>query len=470
MPNPITDTCHCLVRHPDKAKFLVVKHEESWAPPTLSFPQGPIEYKANMLNKGMLAKYGLKTRVLRPIVRLPNYHCIEMELASTQPSKKLAAVWVDKAEYMRTRTPLGDVPDPFELWFAEQDAGQPPVRRPPFHQPGWFNHADHWIQFQLDSLAIQVTGSVEQFRQGWTSSCLLRVPTNQGWVYFKAGYEAAPGEAALTAALASLWPQTVAQPLAIDAKRNWMLNRDFREQSIRSDLEELPAFAHSVAQLQLASHDSLDKWQALGCRPVTLENLAQFSQQPEQYRPVLQEGGGGLTDQQWSALLEALQPIGEGCSVLAEIGLPLTLVHTDFRNDNMTVSEGRHLLLDWSGTVISHPFLVLSLVFQDHRATLGNGGFAGTMSINDELYQRVIESYLQPFSALASQADLLRAVEAVKQLEGVWMMLRMIYQLEWVEAKTPHFYRQVVGVQAGFKQFINQHLVRTSLADRIIMD
>ncbi len=463
MSSTTDDTCHCLVRHPEKAKFLVVKHEEGWAPPTLSFERSPIDFKARIINQGMLDKYGLKTRVLRPLQRLPNYHCIEMELAVAQSSKKLEAVWVDQAEYMRTRTPAGNVADPFELWFAEQAAGKPPARRPPFHQPGWFNHADHWIQFQLDSLGIQVTGSVEQFRQGWTSSCLLRVPSNQGWIDFKAGYEAAPGEAALTAALADHWPQTVAQPLAIDARRNWMLNRDFRQQCPKIEIEELPAFAHSLAQLQLESRNSIDEWKKLGVRQVTLENLQQFCLQPEGHRPVLQEGGGGLTDQEWSILPEALQSVATACRALADIGLPLTLVHTDFHADNLVLSGGRHLLLDWSGTVISHPFLALSVVFQDRQATLDNRGMAGTMNINDELYEQVISSYLRPFSALATQDDLSLALEAAKQIEGTWMLLRMIHQLEWIEDRTPHYYKQVVGLQTGVRQFINQHLVTRGL-------
>jgi hypothetical protein len=36
-------------------------------------------------------------------------------------------------------------------------------------------------------------------------------------------------------------------------------------------------------------------------------------------------------------------------------------------------------------------------------------------------------------------------------------MLRMFYQLETIEPFTPHFYRQVVGVQVRAKRFINRH-------------
>jgi hypothetical protein len=455
MNTTAVDTCHCIVRHPDKAKFLAIKHDESWSPPVLMFPPGLIDFKVNQINQGMQEKYGLKTRVLRPIVHLPNYYCIEMELASSQPAKKLQAVWVDQAEYQRTRTPGGAAPDPFSLWFAEQTAAGISQKRPAFHRAGWFNQAEHWIQFQLDRLGIQVTGSVEQFRQGWTSSCLLRVPSSQGWIYFKAGNEPAPGEAALTSALAQRWPQSVIEPLAVDASRNWMLTRDFRGQEARIDLQQIPAFANSLAELQLQSANDLQHWLELGCRKFSLEDFMQSSRQAGQYRNILQQGGGRLTDTEWDNFLQALQPIADQCRVLSEVDLPLTMVHTNFRVDNLVELDGKRLLLDWSGSLVSHPFLALGQVFREHSSTPAPGG--STMRITDSLYQQIIESYLQPFSSLAGMQDLLRALEAARELDRFWMILQMLYQLETIEPGSSHFYRQVVGVQMVAKRFANPH-------------
>ncbi len=449
------DTCHCIVRHPDKPKFLVVRHDDTWSPPVLMFPPGLVDFKVNQINQGMRDKYGLKTRVLRPVVHLPNYHCVEMELASTEPARKLQAVWVDEAEYLRTRSAAQSGPDPFELWFREQASGSLPPRRPPFHRPGWFDQAEHWIQFQLDQLGIQVTGSVEQFRQGWTSSCLLRVPTNQGWVYFKAGNELPPGEAALTEALAERWPDTVARPLAVDARRNWMLNRDLRAGQAEFDLQQLPEFAGQLARLQLDSHDELSRWKNLGCREVSLETLAQVCRDASPHRAVLQEGGGGLDDTEWSRLQQALQPIIDDCGVLVDTGLPLTLVHADFRDDNLAMLDGKPRLLDWSGTIISHPFLALGRIFQARRSNVGRGGASGSARISDELHRRIIESYLQPFHVLAGRDELQRALVAAERVERFWVILRMIFQLETIEPATPHYYRQVVNLQIRARRFSN---------------
>jgi hypothetical protein len=455
MANPVPETCHCLVRHPDKAKFLVVKHEENWSPPVLMFPPGLVDFKVGNINQGMWDKYGLKTRMLRPLIHLPNYQCLEMELVSMQPGRKLKAVWVDQAEYLRTRSSRGNVPDPFALWFEEQARGQVPELRPPFHRPGWFEQAEHWMQFQLDRLGIQVKGSVEQYRQGWTSSCLLRVPTSQGWVYFKAGNESGQGEAVLTDALAQRWPQWVARPLAIDAQRNWMLSRDLHSQHAGFDLQQLPAFAGEVAKLQLESRNELPHWEALGCRRISLDDFLAVAEDPEPYRAIWQEGGGRLEPDEWQALQAAFHAVAADCSTLADIGLPQTLVHIDFRDDNLALLDGRHLMLDWNSTIISHPFLVLGRIFQDHRSTLAQRSTVGLMCIDEGLYRQVLQAYLEPFAGLASAADLQRSIKAAENLDGLWRMLYLLHKVATIEPATPHYYRQVVGLQQRARRFIN---------------
>ena len=289
------DTCHCLVRHPKSAKFLVVKHDESWSPPVLKFPLSAIDFRASDINQGMLDKYGLKTRVLRPLIRLNHFHCVELELAAQKPSRKLQAVWVDREEYLRTRTPPGDVPDAFEIWLDEQHEGLVPENRPPFHQPGCFNVADHWIHFELDKLGVQVLGSVEQFRVGWPSSCLMQVRTSQGYYFFKAGFGDQPVEAKLTVALARHLPDTVFMPAAVDLERNWMLNAGFFDELKPSfNLEQLPLFAQAMAKLQVESASQIDEWQNLDVKKLAEPEFLEFCAQGDRYLDRWTEGGGGL--------------------------------------------------------------------------------------------------------------------------------------------------------------------------------
>lgn len=79
-------TCHCIISHPSKPKFLVIKHTGRWSPPLLKFPdEGSMVLKAGMINHGMMNKYGLRTTVLRRVGRAKKYHCIEVEMQSTSP-------------------------------------------------------------------------------------------------------------------------------------------------------------------------------------------------------------------------------------------------------------------------------------------------------------------------------------------------------------------------------------------------
>ena len=96
--------CYCIIGHPTKAKFMAVQHSDGWMPPTLRFPPGPVDFRAQMINEGMRRKYGLRTRVLRSLIQLPKNHCMELELPAGGGNKQLKEVWVGREEYQEFRT------------------------------------------------------------------------------------------------------------------------------------------------------------------------------------------------------------------------------------------------------------------------------------------------------------------------------------------------------------------------------
>ena len=106
-------TCHCIISHPSKPKFLVIRHDDRWSPPMFGIPAGgPMSAKAPMINENMWEKYGLRTRVLRHWVALPNYHCVELELQPDGWTRRLDAVWVGLAEYGKFRRSTAGSFDP----------------------------------------------------------------------------------------------------------------------------------------------------------------------------------------------------------------------------------------------------------------------------------------------------------------------------------------------------------------------
>lgn len=265
--NQPVDMCYCVIAHPDKRKFLAVKHSEGWSPPTLKIPAGLIDYHAQNINQAMLKKYGLATRVLRPMVRIKGHQYVELELARPGACRPIKAVWVDQGEYLRTRAASPLQPDPLETWFLGWRNPQRQRQLSPWQVTGWFAQAEAWILHQAERLGYAPSGPVEQFRSGWIRSCLLRVPTIQGWLYFKAGELVQPLEVALTESLAAAWPGYVQPPLAADLTRNWMLNHDYYHDAERiRDPQLLPRFAAAMGHIQAESAGSLQRWHALGCQ------------------------------------------------------------------------------------------------------------------------------------------------------------------------------------------------------------
>lgn len=95
----------------------------------------------------------------------------------------------------------------------------------PWSQPGWLDQASTWIERTLQGQAIRLTGPIDQVHQvPW--STVLRVPTSEGDVYFKAPMSVLVHEAALTQALSQWRPDCSLPLLAVELERGWMLVPD----------------------------------------------------------------------------------------------------------------------------------------------------------------------------------------------------------------------------------------------------
>jgi hypothetical protein len=63
-----------------------------------------------------------------------------------------------------------------------------------------------------------------------------------------------------------------------------------------------------------------------------------------------------------SGLLNAAPLLKELCARLSRYAVPETLTHGDFHGGNITRTDGRHIVFDWTDAAISHPFLDLSII------------------------------------------------------------------------------------------------------------
>lgn len=451
-------TCHCIISHPSKPKFLAIQHTDHWSPPLVWFPEeGGIVSKASLINGEILNRYGLKTTVLRSVATGPKYQCIEVEMHSASKSKKLDAVWVGSKEFAQFRSSKPGDFDPFELWLKQKQNGKIPVLRPPWERTGWFKSAANWIHYQLDRLNIQTTGSVQQTRAFRTASNILFVPTAQGKIFFKASYTRPPKEAVLTQALAAEWPGMIPEPLAIDRNNNWMLLRDYKgPEYTQLKFAEFPAVARVLADIQVESLASMDVWNKLDCPVQGLDYLLAFVQQLDRLEPILGDGGGiALTSDeigQLKQLGEELQPV---CMALSEFSIPLTLVHPDIWYSNLYLKDGGISIADWSGVVIAHPFFsILKLLRFRHLWSEGQPALPSGPEQDNELTQATLEAYLEPFTRFETMDRLHEAMALTARLQSVWRLLKWNQDIFYDEPQTPSYYGRARLLQRIAREMI----------------
>jgi Phosphotransferase enzyme family len=229
-------------------------------------------------------------------------------------------------------------------------------------------------------------------------STVLRVPTTDGDLYFKAVSAIHVFEAALTGLLAELQPGRVAEVVATDAERGWMLLCDggsrLRELvGTRADLHHWERLLPGYAQLQIEMAPHAIRLLELG---VPDERLAVL---PEHFRELLATHPTGLTREEHQRLIDAAPRVEDMCRELATYGIPGTIQHDDLHDGQVFVSSGRYRIFDWGDSCVSHPFHSLTVILRmiAWQRDLEPGG--------REL-QRLRDAYLEPFGHLQAAAEL----------------------------------------------------------------
>ena len=113
----------------------------------------------------------------------------------------------------------------------------------------WLKEADAWIRAQVGT----PTGAVTQPHvRPWAT--VMKVPTAEGVLWFKANGPASRFEAALDAELAARFPDLVGEVVAVDSERGWMLLRDAgtRLRELEPDAGQLACWEQPAAALRRA--------------------------------------------------------------------------------------------------------------------------------------------------------------------------------------------------------------------------
>jgi hypothetical protein len=269
--------------------------------------------------------------------------------------------------------------------------------------PDWQAEAIAWIEEAIDS---PPTGAVEQPHvYPWTT--VLRVPTREGDLWFKASASVHRFEPALALELVRVMPDRVPEVVAADPGRGWLLMRDAgtRLRDLVGGRDQLPHWERLLplyAELQIALAPRASELVTLGVPDERLENLtAHFERLLGDEDALLVGQPDGLSVDELARLRAAVLEVAALCRELAAYGVPETLQHDDFHDGQVFVADGRYRFLDWGDSCVSHPFhtLVVTLRAAAHKHGFEPGG---------PEVERLRDVYLEPFggSELAAAVDL----------------------------------------------------------------
>jgi hypothetical protein len=220
-----------------------------------------------------------------------------------------------------------------DAWLTEH-LGARPAQRAPWARPGWRSEADAWIRSVLPD-----AGRIAVERQ-WPLSSVLRVESPDGTAYFKASFSLFRHEAAVTEVL-------MPYVLAADRDRGWMLMRELPGAGEPLGRSLWPEAFRTLARVHLTWSGREDELLALGAQDRRLHALGT-------------ELPGVIDD------ASALRELERRLAALADLAIPMTLVHGDFHRWNVVqVSDGL-VIYDWSDACVSHPFFDFATFFEFH--------------------------------------------------------------------------------------------------------
>jgi hypothetical protein len=273
-----------------------------------------------------------------------------------------------------------------------------------WRDPTWLAGAVGWIDERLAERGLTRVADVEQ-PHVYPWSTVLRVPVEAGTLWFKANAESLRHEAALVEIVAGRRPDVVPPLLACDTPRGWMLMADAGEM-LRTvvprerSLDRWRDVLRLYAGVQIDLTDDVEKLLEIGIPDMRLAAL------PGRYVELLD-----VVDAE-PRFRDAGPRVAELCEELASYGVPETLQHDDLHDGQVSVKDGRYLLMDWGDACVSHPFLTLSVTLE---GVIAWGLDDVASSVETAPFR---DAYLAPFAERYA-GELTRAVDVALRLGWV---------------------------------------------------
>jgi len=280
--------------------------------------------------------------------------------------------------------------------------------------PEFLAQATEWVADAASGAGLALTGEREQPHvRPWSSA--VRFGAHGGDLWFKVNARGTRHEGRLVATLGALEPSLVAPVIAVDTDRGWSLTR-YAGPVMRSvappeglwDSWETVLVRYAEAQIRLAEHR--DALLATGLSEVSPATLPAMLRELVRELAAKAPEEGGLTEAEHEKLLVSFEEYDAWCDELASSRVPSTVQHDDLHSRNICWggSAANARVIDWGDA--SWGFALGTML-----CTLNSIAWHAKCELDDRRVTRVRDAYLEPFTAYAERAELLRDVELARR-------------------------------------------------------
>lgn len=282
----------------------------------------------------------------------------------------------------------------------------------PWSSATWLSKVTKWIHQTVQSSGAKVIGELHQVRT-WAISCVYRVETSAGTVYFKALPAFLGHEPTLTQYMARHFPQNLPDVTAIEPNEHWMLTKEMGgpEPESKADWELV---LRTLIRIQDHCKQNLTELLGFGVKDRPVARL------PKLLEPVIAE----LTRAEMRAFYEVneaeaerlagrLRALPELCAELTACGIPDTLMHGDLWGPNVimrdTFSSKSPIIFDWTDGAISHPFFDIFCLLWAEK--------------NDAKRRDAKEAHINVWSDLYPHKTVMRAFELAERVAPYYYLI-----------------------------------------------
>ena len=314
-----------------------------------------------------------------------------------------------------------------------------------WYSPDWQKQAHDWIRAEAKQNSIQLTGEIEQ-PHAYAWSTVMRVPSSEGTLFFKATAGETIYEIPLTKMMAGWFPDCMPDLVAVEPLRGWMLMRDSGDTlrgSIRptKDVSPWEPVITKYAELQIGLAKHVDEILKLGIPDHRLAALpALYTQLLADTPSLMIDQEKGLTSDDFKKLQNLTPRFEQICADLTAYGIPESVNHGDFHDGNVLLKNGRITFFDWGDADVTHPFVSLRTWFVSMEISLKLDDWAPPTPEMTALLNR----YLEQWEKFASKEELLKVYSLSRPVASIVKTLQWHQGITQMEGSLREEYAWIV--------------------------